>query len=64
MYTSVRYIHDKGRIPLKLQNIVKQENLHELNKYRAIIIFFSLTLHVTLQMFYYVKWRFHSLERV
>lgn len=55
MYTSVRYIHDKGRIPLKLQNIVKQENLHELNIYRAIIIFFSLTLHVTLQMFYYVN---------
>lgn len=49
MYTiySVRYIHDKGRIPLKLQNIVKQENLHELNIYRAIIIiFFSLTLHM------------------
>lgn len=28
--TSVRWICDKGRIPLKLQNSVKQENLHEL----------------------------------
>lgn len=34
MYTSVRYICDKGRIPLKLQNIVKQENLHE-SKYNV-----------------------------